>query len=85
MDLAHAMELGLDTRPLLHELREGRFAGRIREDFVSGVNGTPTFFINGARYEGGYDVRSILESLERKRTKLVRQRASAVRSKRRVE
>ena len=64
----YAMELGLDARTLVTEVREGRFTPRIREDFISGVksgvNGTPTFFINGLRYDGDYDARSILGALE---------------------
>ena len=64
----YAMELGLDARTLVTEVREGRFTPRIREDFISGVksgvNGTPTFFINALRYDGDYDARSILGALE---------------------
>ena len=29
----------------------------------SGVNGTPTFFVNGYRHNGGYDMRSLLDAL----------------------
>ena len=40
---------------------------RIREDVVSGarsgVNGTPTFFVNGVRHEEGYDVETLVEAL----------------------
>jgi protein-disulfide isomerase len=39
----------------------------VREDFLSGirsgVNGTPTFFVNGVRHNGGYDTESLLEAL----------------------
>jgi protein-disulfide isomerase len=39
----------------------------VREDFMSGVrsgvNGTPTFFVNGQRHNGGYDVASLLAAL----------------------
>jgi protein-disulfide isomerase len=56
-DLAHYAEvLGLDARRLLAEIRDGAHEARVREDFRSGVrsgvNGTPTFFINGERYDG---------------------------------
>ena len=41
---------------------------RIRADFMSGVrsgvNGTPSFFINGEKYEGGYDVQAMTEAIE---------------------
>ena len=46
-------------------------ADRVREDFMSGVrsgvNGTPTFFINGA-YDGDYDFEALLAELERAAT-----------------
>jgi predicted DsbA family dithiol-disulfide isomerase len=39
------------------DLDSRRFAARVREDFLSGVrsgvSGTPTFFINGLRHDGG--------------------------------
>ena len=40
------------------------YAGRIRDDFLSGihsgVNGTPTFYINGIRYNDSWDLETIL-------------------------
>ena len=64
----YASQLGLDRRELLRDVQESRFEKRIREDFMSGVksgvNGTPTFFINGLRYDGDYDVQSLLAALE---------------------
>ncbi len=48
--------LKLDSAKLNRELAQHVYAARIQEDFMSGVrsgvNGTPTFFINGARYDG---------------------------------
>lgn len=56
--VTYAAELGLDTGQLARELEEGTWEGRVREDFRSGVrsgvNGTPSFFINGARYDGNW-------------------------------
>jgi protein-disulfide isomerase len=53
---------------LVNDLQQQRFAQRVREDFMSGiksgVNGTPTFFINEIRYDGDYDVESMLAALE---------------------
>jgi protein-disulfide isomerase len=53
---AYAATLGLDEVRLIREVVNGVYAGRVREDFKSGVrggvNGTPTFFINGERYDG---------------------------------
>lgn len=49
---------------------QGRFwpmHDRIREDFMSGVrsgvNGTPTFYVNGVRHDGGVDLGSLLAAL----------------------
>jgi len=53
---AYAGELRLDANGLIREVIASVYAPRIREDFKSGVrggvNGTPTFFINGERYDG---------------------------------
>lgn len=52
-------ELGIDEAALAATLREHDVGARIRGDFMggvrSGVNGTPCFFVNGRRYEGGSD------------------------------
>ncbi|HMF88543.1 MAG TPA: DsbA family protein [Gemmatimonadaceae bacterium] len=56
--VGYAKELGLDTQKFARDLEAGTFAQRVRDDFrsgvKSGVNGTPTFFINGARYDGSW-------------------------------
>ena len=56
--VAYAEELGLDAVRLARDLDDGTWEGRVREDFRSGVrsgvNGTPSFFINGARYDGNW-------------------------------
>jgi protein-disulfide isomerase len=67
-DLAsYAAALGLDARRLMNEVQAGAHLARIREDFGSGtrhdVNGTPSFFINGVRYDGMTDVEGLLEAL----------------------
>src|SRR5258706_7527036 len=67
-DLAqYATALGLDGRRLIGELLSGTQTGRVREDFRSGarggVNGTPTFFINGVRYDGSWDPDSATDAL----------------------
>ena len=53
---AYAVAIGLDGGQLLEALDDGTFAPLVREDFMSGVrsgvNGTPAFFINGARWDG---------------------------------
>jgi protein-disulfide isomerase len=67
-DLAtYAAELGLDETRLIREVTSDVYAPRIREDFKSGVrggvNGTPTFFINGERYDGTLDLERLLNAL----------------------
>jgi protein-disulfide isomerase len=65
--LKYAELLGLDLERFAAELREGTHEPRVREDFMSGirsgVNGTPTFFINGVRHNGGYDPASLLDAI----------------------
>ena len=56
-DLVHYAEaLQLDVERFTHEVREGTYAQRVSDDVLSGarsgVNGTPTFFVNGVRYDG---------------------------------
>ncbi|MFL5562730.1 MAG: DsbA family protein [Gemmatimonadaceae bacterium] len=53
-----ARQLKLDAKAIARALEEGSYTARVREDFRngvrSGVNGTPTFFINGERYDGSW-------------------------------
>jgi protein-disulfide isomerase len=66
--VAHATRLGLDAERLARELDSHAHAARVREDFMSGVrsgvNGTPTFFINGGRFDGSWEEPSLLRALE---------------------
>jgi protein-disulfide isomerase len=56
----HAEELSLDVERFWDELRHHEHAPRVAEDVASadasGVSGTPTFFINGRRHHGAYDI-----------------------------
>lgn len=65
----YAHDLDLDVERFREELEAGVYSDRIREDFHtgvrSGVNGTPTFFINGVRYDGPWDVESLKAEIER--------------------
>jgi Protein-disulfide isomerase len=65
--LSYASELGLDSSDLKEAILEETYRPRVREDFMSGVrsgvNGTPTFFINGARHDGLWDEESLLAAL----------------------
>ena len=57
---SYAKELGLDVPRFWDELRAHRYTPRVAEDVASadasGVSGTPTFFVNGRRHNGAYDV-----------------------------
>ena len=59
----YAEELGLDVERFSNDLREHVGAGRVAEDVdsadLSGVSGTPTFFINGRRHYGAYDISTL--------------------------
>jgi Na+/H+ antiporter NhaA len=59
----YARQIGLDTERFAEELRTRKYAQRVSEDVASadesGVSGTPTFFINGRRHQGAYDVASL--------------------------
>jgi protein-disulfide isomerase len=65
---AYAEQLELDVDVFDRELAEHIHAARVHEDFMSGVrsgvNGTPTFYVNGARYDGSYDLETLLGALE---------------------
>jgi protein-disulfide isomerase len=65
----YAEELELDVPTFNRELAEHVHAERVREDFMSGVrsgvNGTPTFYVNGARHDGSYEIETLLAVLER--------------------
>jgi len=67
--LRHANAIGLDTNLFRRELEEHTYTDRVREDFMSGVrsgvNGTPTFYINGTRYDGAWDLESLIEAIEK--------------------
>jgi Na+/H+ antiporter NhaA len=61
--IRHAEELGLDVERFESDLRDHRGAARVARDVdsadLSGVSGTPTFFINGRRHYGPYDIETL--------------------------
>jgi len=80
-DLArHANDIGLDMHRFWDDLRRRDYAERIGQDVasadLSGVAGTPTFFINGARHQGAYDIDTLAEAVRRAR-KVAQQRREA--------
>lgn len=73
LDLSHILEyaaqLDLDLEQFERDLEERTYADRVRDDFQggvrSGVNGTPSFFINGKRYDGAWDLESLIDAIEK--------------------
>jgi protein-disulfide isomerase len=63
----YAKAVGLDMDRFRSELASGAWRNTVRDHFrggiMSGVNGTPTFFINGARHDGDYSVEALLEAI----------------------
>ena len=64
----YAEQLGLDVGRFDNELARHVHAERVREDFMSGVrsgvNGTPTFYLNGVRHDGDYELETLLAALD---------------------
>lgn len=67
--VSYAADIGLDTERFARELETGTHEERIEEDVSSGahsgVDGTPTFFINGRRYDGAIEHDALLEAIAR--------------------
>jgi Na+/H+ antiporter NhaA len=65
--LAYAEELGLDVERFEDDLMRHTTASRIAEDVdsadLSGVSGTPSFFINGRRHYGAYDIETLSQAV----------------------
>lgn len=79
----YARQAGLDVPRFLEEMRRRDHAGRVSRDVSSadesGVSGTPTFFINGRRHYGVYDLETLTAAVEAaKRRAQLTARAAAV-------
>jgi len=65
--VTYAETVGVDSRVVAEALAKHTYTARVKEDFDSGVrsgvNGTPTFFINGVRYDGAHDFASLRDAL----------------------
>ena len=61
--------LGVPALEVNRALAQHVYLDRVREDFMSGVrsgvNGTPTFFINGSRHDGSYEREELLAAITR--------------------
>ena len=66
--LEYARQVGCDVDQFAEDIDSDAVAEKVRADFLSGarsgVNGTPTFFINGERYEGSWEPSVLLPLLD---------------------
>ncbi len=71
--LGYARELGLDVERFEEDLRTRDASGRIARDVdsadLSAVSGTPTFFINGLRHYGAYDIATLSAAVKAARAR----------------
>ena len=71
--MRYAAELGLDTERFVRDLRNEVGAAKIDADIdsadLSGVSGTPTFFINGRRHYGAYDIDALSDAVRAARAR----------------
>jgi protein-disulfide isomerase len=66
--LGYAKKLGLDTQRFEREIAQHMYQKRIKDDFVggvrSGVNGTPTFYVNGIRHDKDAVAKALVDALK---------------------
>ena len=66
--VGYARDLGLDVDRFGEDLRRHAGAAHIAEDVdsadLSGVSGTPTFFVNGRRHHGAYDIANLTAAVK---------------------
>ncbi len=84
----YADELELDADRLEEEVRKRVYLERVAEDVqsadTSGVSGTPTFFINGRRHQGVYDIEALTNAISRAR-RMAELEAKALAEKKRAK
>ncbi|HLY94310.1 MAG TPA: Na+/H+ antiporter NhaA [Gaiellaceae bacterium] len=80
--VAYAEQLGLDVDRFGDDLREHRFASRVADDVesadLSGVAGTPTFFVNDRRHYGAYDIDALKQAVHVARARTLLDRPAPV-------
>ena len=73
--LTYAEDLGFDISRIRRELGAHSYAGRVREDFESGLSsgarGTPTFYLDDLRYDGIIGVRQLLSAIQQAHPEIV--------------
>lgn len=61
-------QLELSPKELENALKQRAYEPRVQQDFMggarSGVNGTPTFFINGQRHDGAFGYEDLIAAIE---------------------
>jgi predicted DsbA family dithiol-disulfide isomerase len=66
--VGYAKQIGLDSERMSDELHRHEYAARVSEDVASadesGVSGTPTFFVNGRRHYGAYDIDTLSAAVQ---------------------
>jgi Na+/H+ antiporter NhaA len=71
--IAYAEQLGLDRERFSDHLQTHAGAARVAEDVdsadLSGVSGTPTFFVNGRRHSGAYDIDTLSKAVRTARAR----------------
>jgi protein-disulfide isomerase len=64
----YADSLGLDTEKFIADLHKHAGRGHVEEDLesadLSNVSGTPTFFVNGKRHYGAYDIETLKKAVK---------------------
>jgi protein-disulfide isomerase len=64
----YASKLALDVNRFNQDMSKHSYAARIHQDMLSGersgVEGTPTFFINGVRYDESWDLKTLLGAIK---------------------
>jgi len=73
--VTYAEQLGLDVEGFNSDLRRHAGAARVAQDVegadLSGVSGTPTFFLNGRRHHGAYDIESLSNAVRLARASMM--------------
>ncbi len=71
--MRYAGQIGLDAEQFARDLRKHNGRGRVAEDVdsadLSSVSGTPTFFINGQRHYGAYDITALSAAVKAARVR----------------
>jgi Na+/H+ antiporter NhaA len=72
--VGYAEQLGLDVARFTNDLHRHAGAARVAQDVdsadLSGVSGTPTFFLNGQRHHGAYDIETLSNAVRLARAKV---------------